>query len=157
VSGRARIGAGLLLALPALLFASDCAGGAPGGGGSPGGAPVAATPEPAAAPGQPFTLKVGERVAVDSGKVSVAFLAVPEDSRCPKGEQCIWAGNARISLEVRVGDAEPRAVSLETNRGEPEADLEGYVLRLEGLAPQPVTGRAIAPENYSVTLSLRPR
>ena len=42
--------------------------------------------------GEPFELRIGEKASVAGGEVTLTFLAVPQDSRCPKGEQCIWRG-----------------------------------------------------------------
>ena len=120
----------------------------------------AAAPQPAPTPREStksVTLAMGERAELDSGRLALVFVSVPEDSRCPKNEQCISAGNARVILNVSVGGAVPAVISLDTNRAEPEAEVERYVLHLEGLAPAPVSGRPISSESYRVTLSLRPR
>ncbi len=41
---------------------------------------------------------IGETVVLKG--VSIKFLEVLEDSRCPKGVNCIWAGRARVKVEV---------------------------------------------------------
>jgi hypothetical protein len=103
--------------------------------------------------GKPFTLAIGEQASLDGGKLAVRFVSVAEDSRCPKNEQCVWAGNARVDLEVRVGSATPVSVSLDTNKGAQDAEVDGYSIALEGLAPEPVGGRGIGATEYRVTLS----
>ena len=115
---------------------------------------MAPTPTtPSTAPGS-VTLAVGESASLDGG-LSVKFLRVAEDSRCPKGEQCIRAGNARVELEVRSGAEPERSIVLNTTEGETEAEVGRRVLRLDGLAPVPVSGRTISTENYRLTLSVR--
>jgi hypothetical protein len=131
------------LTLP-LAAALACAGATPAG--SSGSESVQAQV------GQPFTLAPGESASLDSGKLTVKFVAVSEDSRCPKNEQCVWAGNARVELEVRAGGAEARRISLQTNRGAPEAEVDAYSLLLEDIAPLPISGRPIAAADYRVTL-----
>ena len=42
---------------------------------------------------------LGETVDVDG--VLITFLTILEDSRCPKGLDCLWAGRARVLAEVR--------------------------------------------------------
>jgi hypothetical protein len=147
VSGR-RAAVGGLVAAAVFASAFRCAA-APQRSGEPPPAQDAAT--------KSVTLAIGERGEVDSGRLALVFRAVSEDSRCPKNEQCVWAGNARVVLDVSVGGAVPAAISLDTNRGEAEAEIDRYVLHLDGLAPVPVSGRAISSESYRVTISLRPR
>jgi hypothetical protein len=134
----------------ALAVAVACAGASP----PPDPAPTPATPS--AELGKPFTLAPGESASLESGKITVRFVSVSEDSRCPKNEQCVWAGNARIELEVRPGTGSPRAIALDTNPrgGLPQAELDGYFIVLEGVAPQPIAGRAMAAGDYRVTLSV---
>ena len=102
--------------------------------------------------GQSFALKLGRQAAVSSEKLRIRFASVPQDSRCPKGEQCITAGEARVALEVSVGDAAPTAVELGTSE---EVDVAGFQVRLVGLEPYPVSGRPLHPEEYVATLVLR--
>ncbi|HEX4439730.1 MAG TPA: hypothetical protein VH854_06645 [Thermoanaerobaculia bacterium] len=132
--------------LSALLLAAACASGKAAM------TPTHTTESKAAAP---VTLAIGESASFDAARLSVKFLSVAEDSRCPKGEQCIRAGNARVELEARIGTEAPRAVALNTTEGQTEAEIDNYVLRLDGLAPVPVSGRTISLENYRVTLSVR--
>jgi hypothetical protein len=109
------------------------------------------------APDQRFDLALGQEVTVEGSDVRIRFVSVAEDSRCPKGEQCITAGNARVILEVAVGNQAPFRAELNTARGPVEVELDGYRVALEGLAPEPVSGRAVRPADYLVTLSVRRR
>jgi len=104
--------------------------------------------------GKPFTLKVGESASFEGGKLVMKFVSVPEDSRCPKGEQCVWAGNARVVLEVSKPAQAPQTVQLNTSRGPRDAELDGLVLKLESLDPEPSSSRRLRPEDYSVVLIL---
>src|SRR5687768_8422128 len=55
---------------------------------------------------QPFQLRVGESVVVSGESLTVTMNGVPEDSRCPTGVQCVWAGNARVSVTLaKTGQA----------------------------------------------------
>jgi len=110
-----------------------------------------------AAPGQPFTLKAGQTASITSEKVTVTFIAVSEDSRCPKGEQCITAGNARVLLEVAAGSAAPARIEFNLGRGASEAVVGTLEVTLVGLEPYPVAGRSIPAENYLASLSVRRR
>ncbi|OAD91097.1 hypothetical protein A7A78_04605 [Aequorivita soesokkakensis] len=60
----------------------------------------------------------GETVVVKG--VSIKFLEVLEDSRCPTGVTCIWAGRAIVKVEVTSnGNKQERTLTFgEVKRGE---------------------------------------
>lgn len=105
--------------------------------------------------GQEFKLRPGEKASISGEKVVVAFLSVSEDSRCPKGEQCIVAGKARVVLEVSIGASAAQSFELATAGGSEEMDLGGFQFKLIALEPYPVSGRQIRPEEYLASLSVQ--
>ena len=48
--------------------------------------------------GVPFALEAGESARADGHEVR--FIEVVEDSRCPDGAECVWAGKARVRVAV---------------------------------------------------------
>jgi hypothetical protein len=62
--------------------------------------------------GQSFTVGVGQPVTVSGPGLTVTFAALVEDSRCPIGSQCIWAGRAVISLTVTKAGMAPATLSV---------------------------------------------
>jgi hypothetical protein len=54
--------------------------------------------------GTPFSLRMGGKAEVQDPQsgtsLSIAFESVEEDSRCPEGAQCFWAGRAVVRLTV---------------------------------------------------------
>jgi hypothetical protein len=105
---------------------------------------------------QEFTLKLGQTVRVKGESLRVKFASVVEDSRCPKGEQCVRQGSAKISLEVASGEDKPVALELTTEPGAQEeaagAAHLGYSVTLVALDPYPTANRQAAPEDYRATL-----
>ncbi len=103
-----------------------------------------------------FVLSVGQEVSTADGKLKIKFVAVPEDSRCPKGVNCIQAGNARIVLQVGKATGKPVKLELNTNSREVTDAVEGgyglYQIKLVEVAPYPVDGQTTARRNYAVTL-----
>ena len=58
--------------------------------------------------GEEFDLVFGDAIQIPTANiVYVRFMDVLEDSRCPRTVQCIWAGRARVLVEVKEGDKEP--------------------------------------------------
>jgi hypothetical protein len=103
---------------------------------------------------QEFNLKLGQTIRVKGEGLKVRFVAVVEDSRCPKGEQCIRQGSAKISLEVTSGQDKPVTLELGTEPGPQEATHLGYTVTLIALSPYPVTNRQNRPEDYQATLAV---
>jgi hypothetical protein len=102
-----------------------------------------------------FTLAVGESVAVQGTPMTIRFLGVPEDSRCPINALCIWAGNARVELELRGLDA-PATVSVNSFNGAKEVVYGSYRIGLVQLLPVPTTNGPIQPRDYRATLRVVP-
>jgi hypothetical protein len=60
---------------------------------------VAGSSEPkGVALGESFQLNVGESVQIEAEALQIGFEDVSGDSRCPKGEQCIWEGDATVRV-----------------------------------------------------------
>ena len=47
--------------------------------------------------------------------LTVRFVELMEDSRCPENARCVWAGNARIKLEVKGKGAASQIIELNTS------------------------------------------
>ena len=70
--------------------------------------------------------RIGQTVTVGGPRVTP--LALIEDSRCPQGVQCVWAGQVRISARVATGSS---SSVREMTSGKPEP--VGYGLIEDGL------------------------
>ena len=60
-------------------------------------------------------LSIGTPAADPGSKATFTFVRVVEDSRCPKGVQCVWEGDATIELRVAPERGEPETVQLHLN------------------------------------------
>lgn len=107
-----------------------------------------------AALGLPFELRIGQRVRIDG--LVITFVAISEDSRCPEGVQCIWAGRVKVSVRVQhngeaLGDYDlTEGAMREGDVG--EIVVAGYLLRLLGVEPYPMVGAQIGDEEYLVEM-----
>lgn len=86
--------------------------------------------------GQEFKLKVGERVIIKEAGLNITFSAVAEDSRCPEGVNCIWAGNGRIIVKVSKG-RKKADVQLNTGLEPRQGRFHEYDVKLVALNPYP--------------------
>jgi hypothetical protein len=101
---------------------------------------------------QEFTMKVGQDVAFRGEDLQIRFLSVVEDSRCPKGEQCITEGNGKIELQLKRSQKKQVTMELNTSSGTQTANYDGYEVKLVGLEPYPKMGGSIKPADYVVTV-----
>lgn len=104
-----------------------------------------------------FRLGVGETVSIVGTNLTVSFVGVPQDSRCPAGALCvqsIQAGNARVALTVTQQGA-PTPVTLNTTVGAQYATIGGYTIALSALTPYPSVGAPqISDKDYRATLAI---
>jgi hypothetical protein len=107
---------------------------------------------PEARLGEELSLKSGQTGRVRGEKLLIRFLSVTQDSRCPKGEQCITAGNGQIALELSTDAFEPKSFFLNTSAEPGEVAYGGYGVRLVSLTPYPITGRTFEPAEYVAIL-----
>ena len=110
---------------------------------------------PAMAKRQPESVKIQvnkEKVSPKS-KLTIRFVEMVEDSRCPRDVNCVWAGNAKIRIRVSKG-GRSHELSLDTNGKSPDAVAEGYSIKLVGLTPEPNSNVRINRNGYVATLQI---
>src|SRR5688500_11058174 len=61
-----------------------------------------------------LTIKNGQQKVSKTGRITVKFLELIEDSRCPADVNCVWAGVARIKVQLRK-NGKSAEVELNTN------------------------------------------
>ena len=99
--------------------------------------------------GAEVTLAPGATVSVKSAKLKVRFVAVIEDSRCPRGLTCVWAGEVKVSLAIQESSKAEALVEI-VEGGSTVAG--GYRVTLVRVVPAPANGMNIVPQDYRVTL-----
>ncbi len=78
-------------------------------------------------------VRFGETASL--GRVKVTPLTLIEDSRCPQGVQCVWAGRVRITATISTPTAK---ISRELTLGEPAGFAGGALVLAE---VRPVRGK----------------
>ena len=100
-----------------------------------------------------YELKVGEEVAVAGADFTMLLAAVPEDSRCPEGVDCIWAGTVGAEL-VFCGPKAERSGRLNTNSPPRVLKYRSRYFRILNVSPKRVEGRELKPADYVVTVEV---
>ena len=104
--------------------------------------------------GKEFPIKVGQQLKLEGADVKVEFIGVPQDSRCPTNVNCVWAGNAEVSLEWTL-DKCTTAITLNTHATSgagDESKIGGFRVKLIKLDPSPHSEKKISPSDYTATL-----
>ena len=83
-----------------------------------------------AAQARTLTLQAGETVSLgDQGELR--YVRTVNDSRCPVGVQCVWAGDAEVLFEFTVARGRPQALTLTVLN--PTMPLGAHWIHLIGL------------------------
>ena len=91
----------------------------------------------AAQSAQKITLRDGQTKNVIGSKYDVKFVSVLEDSRCPAGAVCVWAGNAKVKIQIGKKGDEGQELELNTNLKPQTVEYKGYTIRIISLSPRP--------------------
>lgn len=105
--------------------------------------------------GSTVRLSVGQSADAGGGALRIVFAGVENDSRCGKGETCIWEGSATVRISV-AGASGTQDVVLHSSpaTGPVAASVEGWAIGLVRVEPLPIAGRSTPPADYVVTLAV---
>jgi hypothetical protein len=113
--------------------------------------PAESVPKEAAL-GQEFEIRIGQQVSIKREGLQVSFTTVAEDSRCPEGVKCIWAGNGKIVLRLSKARKRASLIRLNTTLDPKQDDYRGYDVKLVSLSPYPKKDTPIKRKEYVATL-----
>jgi hypothetical protein len=99
-----------------------------------------------------IALKVGKEIKVEGEDLKLAFVSVTDDSRCPEGATCVWAGNGRAHLTARNAKNECVEFDLNTTLTPVEYDFGKYHIKLANLSPYPSLKHQPKPDEYVATV-----
>ena len=104
-----------------------------------------------------FDLRAGQKVSIDKKNLTLSFVSVIEDSRCPQGVDCIWAGNATVRITVTRAGGKAEQCDLKTDMEPPEKQVGAYRIDLIKLQPYPKQDVPIKSADYVARLIVRKR
>lgn len=97
--------------------------------------------------GKRFQLGYGQSATLSQTGLTVTFKSLGEDSRCPEGCCCIWAGNARVIISVAGMDT-----SLNSYLEPKEISYLEYRIKLLAVQPYPKLNEHINSQSYNIIL-----
>ena len=95
--------------------------------------------------GDEFELAFSQTSQIDNENIVIKFVGVSEDSRCPTNVNCIWAGNAKILLEIFQD-----TLSINTALEPKNIEVNGYQIELKSVSPYPNGIEAVNIDDYSI-------
>ena len=104
--------------------------------------------------GSEFTLSVGQNARNASESMEIKFIAVTEDSRCPKNVQCIQAGKVSCDVEITKDGVKNHVLLTQTGLTENtnEYTYQNYTIVFE-VSPYPEAGNEIDNGDYRLSLT----
>lgn len=102
-----------------------------------------------------FVIQVNQSAEIKSEDITVTFLNVTADSRCPADVMCVWMGQADIELSIQKGDEESTvSLTIGGDSSPEESIFDMYLIQLIELAPYPYSTEVIQPDEYTATLKI---
>lgn len=100
------------------------------------------------------SVQIHKEKKLPRSKITIKFLELIEDSRCPTGTQCIWAGNGKIKVSIRRGRGAARLFEMDTNGPHKSIVYGGYKIKLTELTPHPAENIRIDRNGYVAGFSV---
>lgn len=90
--------------------------------------------------------KEGENKFLKEYEMNVTFKRMVEDSRCPKGVQCVWAGNATAEVEFMGTYTRPVTLMISTTDDAKKGftktqEFNGYTISLVEVTPETTSSK----------------
>ena len=104
--------------------------------------------------GQEFTLPVGETADIEGESLSIKFVEVISDSRCPAGVQCVWAGEAQCRLRFTYAGSLAEMVIVQPGGDVVSTDYFIMYKVAFKLEPYPQGGQQIAASEYKLLMTV---
>ncbi|MBD2742492.1 hypothetical protein [Coleofasciculus sp. FACHB-1120] len=103
-----------------------------------------------------FKINLNETAILPNENILVKFNQVTEDSRCPINVQCIWAGRAKIVVNIWKDSQNIGDFVLTTGSGSPALAVENfatnYNIKCVDLQPAPMSDSKTQKLAYSAAL-----
>jgi hypothetical protein len=90
-------------------------------------------------------VKLGETKFINGVKITLNKIV--EDSRCPSGVQCVWAGRVVANVTLK---SETDTETIEMTMGQ-NVYIETYTVKIDDVTPNKRSTKDIPPQDYTFT------
>jgi len=103
--------------------------------------------------GKEFALHIGQTTDISGENLQVTFTSVVEDSRCPTGVSCIWAGQVSCAVQIIYRNATRTIVLTQPGLNDlpDRAKFEDYIIEFR-VEPYPQAEKQIADFDYTLLM-----
>ncbi|MGD0779524.1 MAG: hypothetical protein ABR954_01900 [Dehalococcoidales bacterium] len=106
-----------------------------------------------AALGEEFTLPVGKTADIAGEDLSIQFVEVTEDSRCPTGVECVWMGVARCRMLMKQAETSKEITLAQAGGTDAYEDYSKYKISFK-LEPYPEGAKIKAQSDYKLVMTV---
>lgn len=101
--------------------------------------------------GQEIILTPGQKVSLDDDVLAMRFVEVVNDSRCPTGVQCVWAGEVSVKVEIEYQGQTKNMVLTQSGSSESQTQLLDFKI-VFGVQPYPEAEKQLKSDDYRLRL-----
>jgi hypothetical protein len=103
-----------------------------------------------------FSLSIGQTAEIKSEQLTLQFEGIQEDSRCPRGATCFWAGRVISALLINDNGLTSRIVLTEPRpTDQPDANTYKQYEFISQVQPYPELGKQISKDDYRLLLTVK--
>ncbi len=104
--------------------------------------------------GQEFILPVGQTAVINGENLTIKFNGVKGDSRCPKGVECIWAGEAKCQMQITYSGSTSEVIYTQPGGDVLAQDFfNQYKVNFQ-LEPYPEFGKQLVSTDYKLIMTI---
>jgi hypothetical protein len=101
-----------------------------------------------------FTLTIGQTANISSENLTIKFVDVSSDSRCPSDVECPWAGQVKVILNIKNGSSSQQVELTQLGGGNAEGQKIGNYTYEFTVEPYPVSTHQIEKNEYRLLLTV---
>jgi len=102
----------------------------------------------------PFTVSIGERRVSQTHDFSIILNKIDDDSRCPSGANCVWAGEVIVNaiIETNRKAVEQKLTYGGATTDDDEISYDGFNIQILSVSPK--AGEASGQADYKLELTV---
>jgi hypothetical protein len=104
--------------------------------------------------GNEFTLAIKQTASISGEDLSIKFVDVTADSRCPSGVECPWAGEVKILLNIKTNGSTQQIEMTQLGTGDNEGQKVGNYIYKFTVEPYPVSTHQIEKSEYRLNMTI---
>ncbi|MFQ5978105.1 MAG: hypothetical protein ACE5OZ_08255 [Candidatus Heimdallarchaeota archaeon] len=94
-----------------------------------------------------FSLYIGDSVSIKDHGITLKFIDVIDDSRCPSDVVCVWEGTVSLMINLQYNNQDLGNFVLNSSNLH-KASFMGYYAKFKVLEPYPISTEIIPKSSY---------